>query len=103
MFLSLPYFFEKAYPPSCLRLTKNLPNIVPLVDKIDTDKDIGRVQVPLLLRLRPFIVIDIKMTNYQFDMIVTSKLLLPIRKALRISNRQISFILSLSLSIRKVL
>ena len=71
MFLSWPHCFEKAYPPSCLRLTKNLPNIVPLVYKIDTDKDIGRVQVPLLLRLRPFIVIDIKLTNYQIDMIVT--------------------------------
>ena len=70
-FLSWPDFFEKAYPPSCLRLTKNLPNIVPLTDTIDTDKDIGRVQVPLLLRLQPFIVIDIKLRNYQFDMIVS--------------------------------
>ena len=51
----------------CLRLTKNLPNLIPLADKIDTDKDIGRMQV----RLRPFIVIDIKLRNYQFDMIAT--------------------------------
>ena len=51
----------------CLRLTKNLPNIVPLADKIDTDKGIGRMQ----LRLRPFIVIDINLRNYQFDMIAT--------------------------------
>ena len=43
----------------------------PRADKIDTDKHIGRVQVPLLLRLRPFIVIDIKLRIYQFDMIVT--------------------------------
>ena len=71
MFLSWPHFFEKAYPPSRLKLTKNLPNIVPLAYKIDTDKDIGHVQVPLLLRLRPFIVIDIKLTNYQIDMLVT--------------------------------
>ena len=69
--LSWPDLFEKAYPPSCLRLTKNLKNIVPRADKIDTDKHIGRVQVPLLLRLRPFIVIDIKLRIYQFDMIVT--------------------------------
>ena len=64
-FLSWPDFFEKAYSPSCLRLTKNLPNVV------DTDKDIGRMQVPLLLRLRLFIVIDIKLRNYQINMIVT--------------------------------
>ena len=38
-FLSRSDFSEKAYPPSCLRLTKNLPNIVPLADKIDTNKD----------------------------------------------------------------
>ena len=69
--LSWPNFFEKAYPPSRLRLTKNLPYIVPLADTIDTDKDINRVQVPLSLRLRPFIVIDIKLRNYQFDMIIT--------------------------------
>ena len=54
-----------------LRLTKIVPNIVPLADKIDTDKDIGHVKVPLLLRLWPFIVIDIKLRNYQFAMIVT--------------------------------
>ena len=69
--LSWSNFFEKAYPPSCLRLTKNLPNIVPLADKIVTDKDIDRVQVPLSLGLRPFSVIDIKLRNYQFDMIIT--------------------------------
>lgn len=54
-----------------LRLTKIVPNIVPLADKMNTDKDIGHVQVPLLLRLWPFIVIDIKFRNYQFDMIIT--------------------------------
>ena len=69
-FLSWPDFFEKAHSPSCLRLTKNIANVVPLADKIDTDKDIGRMQVPLLLRLRLFIVIDIKLRNYQFNMIV---------------------------------
>ena len=54
-----------------LRLAKIVLDIVPLADKIDTDKDIGHVLVPLLLRLWPFIVIDIKLRNYEFDMIVT--------------------------------
>ena len=65
-FLSRP----DSYSPSNLRLTKNLPNIVLLVDKIDKYKHIGHMQVPLLLRLWLFTLIDIKLRNYNSYLII---------------------------------
>ena len=42
-FLSWSDFFEKSISSLLLRLAKIVLNIVPLADKIDTDKDIGHV------------------------------------------------------------
>ena len=54
------------YPPSYLRLSKHLPNTAPFANKFDTDTNIGHMQVPLSLRLWPFIGINFKLNNNQF-------------------------------------
>ena len=87
----LAWFLWNSISSLLLGLTKIVSNIVPLADKIDTDKDIGHVKVPLLLRLWPLWIVSYKkgvkdLKQVRFMSFILSSILFSIAALSRIEN-----------------